>query len=501
MRIGLLMLFFYPPFIWAQADFTITNHYTQKDGLSNSIIYDVCEDSRGFLWLATYEGLNRFDGHHFKTYYHNKYQENSLAHNNVKDLLEYQPGLLLIATANGLSVFNIYLGQFENDRIHHEALAPGNGANVASLHQDNDGNIWVNQNGVMDVLDRDLHSLYRFTDHAWAHGLKGSLIIFEDWQTDAECRKWIATDTSGIQIIDFKNETIYNRHHNPNGYPFMEFKIIRALHVDKKNNILYIAPWGSGIYRYNLNSGAVVHQDFEQPLQELSSVNSIVRLEDGDLLCSSNGNFYRVNPVTLDYTRIEFPIDQLRLSPHQRIHPITITKSNSNGYWIGANEGLIQMKNELTQNEISIPETGTSECIDLMVGRNGSIFSLYENGLLIEAERATGQYTSYPIPKNKDVFITQMCEDMQQKIWIGTSDGIICFDLISKKFTKALSAVASLDQSFVTALYCDHAGNMWMTTRQPLGIYQYQTITDELQKIETGQSVDANTGRGRHFAF
>src|SRR4030095_3437686 len=119
MRLYILLIMFYsiirPWSIvsFAQSDMHITNHYSQKDGLSNSMIYDICEDSRGFLWIATYEGLNRFDGLHFKSWFHNKNEPNSLSHNTVKDILEYKPGLLLVATANGLSVFNITLGKFE----------------------------------------------------------------------------------------------------------------------------------------------------------------------------------------------------------------------------------------------------------------------------------------------------------------------------------------------------------------------------------------------------
>ena len=101
----------------AQRDFRIARQYAQQHGLSHSAIYALCEDARGFLWIATEEGLNRFDGLHFKTWYHNKRDSNSLAHNAVNDILEYQPGMLLIATGNGLSVFNTRLGKCENERM------------------------------------------------------------------------------------------------------------------------------------------------------------------------------------------------------------------------------------------------------------------------------------------------------------------------------------------------------------------------------------------------
>ena len=66
--------------------------YTVRNGLSNNTINKIIRDSRGFLWIATAEGLNRFDGTHFVSFFSDAADGNTLSGNNVIDLLEYAPG-------------------------------------------------------------------------------------------------------------------------------------------------------------------------------------------------------------------------------------------------------------------------------------------------------------------------------------------------------------------------------------------------------------------------
>ncbi|HZV69048.1 MAG TPA: two-component regulator propeller domain-containing protein [Saprospiraceae bacterium] len=471
--------------VFSQTDFRIINQYTQKDGLSNSTIYVIYEDSRGFLWLATKEGLNRFDGYRFKSFYHNKYEPNSLPHNTVNDILEYQPGMLLIATANGLAVFNASINKFENELIVHRSLAPGEGANVTSLHKDRDGNIWVNQNGELDILDTNLNYQYRFTDLEWARGLKGCTIAYEEWQSDKQGRMWLPTDTSGIQIIDVKNKTIYNRNHNPDSFPFMQFRHIRSMLIDSESNQLYFAPWGDGIYTYKFDSGTMHHQDFGQPLTESGSVNDIIRLENGNLLCSSNGIFFETNPLTLVFHRIDFPFKTHSSGSKNEIHPITIVRSNSERYWIGANEGLFQLQQNVQQAELSIASvTGSSACVDLIVATTRDIYALYDHGMLIETDQSGKSFVSYHLPLRPGDFITQMCEDKQKQLWITTSHGLLQLDLTGKKFVKPNATIATLAPYFVNAVYSDQDGDLWIGTRQPFGLYHYDYKKESLQKIE-----------------
>src|SRR5687767_2702420 len=181
MRISIFIFLMHCSFMDAQGDLHFTKYYAQKDGLSNTagLLY---LDSRDFLWIASREGLNRFDGLHFKTFYHNKNTPEGLPHNSVLSIREYKPGLLLFATPNGLTVYNSITGKFEPERITNNPFADESNSQFMSLHQDPDGNVWVNRNGEFDVFDCNLNYLYRFSDYSWARPLKGALVAYdEEW--------------------------------------------------------------------------------------------------------------------------------------------------------------------------------------------------------------------------------------------------------------------------------------------------------------------------------
>lgn len=76
--------------------------YTTADGLANDTVNKIVRDSRGFLWFCTSEGLSRFDGFEFKNYGQNE----GLPHRNINDFLETKNGEFLVATNNGLVIFN-----------------------------------------------------------------------------------------------------------------------------------------------------------------------------------------------------------------------------------------------------------------------------------------------------------------------------------------------------------------------------------------------------------
>ena len=73
-------------------------HLTTNDGLSQSNVTAILQDRRGFMWFATRDGLNRYDGNTFVVYKHNPNDPDSLSANFIQDLMEDDQGYLWIAT-------------------------------------------------------------------------------------------------------------------------------------------------------------------------------------------------------------------------------------------------------------------------------------------------------------------------------------------------------------------------------------------------------------------
>ncbi|MBK6902940.1 MAG: hypothetical protein IPH04_09040 [Saprospirales bacterium] len=134
-----------------------------EEGLSNPYVTDLLQDRLGFIWVATSDGLNRYDGYGFKTYKNDPDDPLSLSNNQVTALLEDEQGFLWVGTAKGLNRFDPRTGQllhFFSDTLHPEKL---NDDHIRSLHSDRLGKMWIGTNkGGLNLLDPQKQSFSHF---------------------------------------------------------------------------------------------------------------------------------------------------------------------------------------------------------------------------------------------------------------------------------------------------------------------------------------------------
>jgi len=120
-------------------------HLTEKDGLSNNAVNCFLKDSRGILWVATFDGLNRFDGSHFFSYKKTK-DSNSIINNTVHDLCEDRQGNIWGATDNGIFRFNPEKNSFSSYLPPNSKVSPAT-INIApavyNILCDKNGTIWA----------------------------------------------------------------------------------------------------------------------------------------------------------------------------------------------------------------------------------------------------------------------------------------------------------------------------------------------------------------------
>ena len=144
------------------ADLKFT-HLTTKDGLSQGYVVDILQDRRGFMWFATRDGLNRYDGHTFVVYKHDPNDPGSLSSSFIQDLMEDDHGYLWVATNNGVNRFDPTTERCT--RYLHDPNDPGTlgGASVKSVAQDRHGHLWFGtEDSGLDRLDPGLGT---FTHH------------------------------------------------------------------------------------------------------------------------------------------------------------------------------------------------------------------------------------------------------------------------------------------------------------------------------------------------
>jgi len=482
-----ILLFAISHLAWSQTELHIANYYGFRDGLHNNYVYVLRQDSRGFLWMGTKEGLNRFDGYQFKKYFTEKNNPNSLSHNKVFDILEYQPGFLLFATGSGLSVLNTKTGQFENEKIKFGPLKARSGTIVSSLYQDPEQRIWINHSGEIDVFDQNLNYLFRFTDLEWARSLKGVLIRYESWYTDQKGRLWLPTDNSGLQIIDFRAKQIYNGNNNPEHLPYLAYSYIRSFLLDEKNNTLWLAPWGEGLIKFDLSSGKVFHEYFNlTEAGELRSINVLFQTSYGTLLFTINSYCYEMDPLTMKYRQVVMSDGQrenaINNVPSQ-IGSSAIIRVDDHHYWIGGT-GLFQLNDLKTQKDLVVFPPGKSEsCSDLIISEAGNIYSIYDNGWLVAVDKNKKNVTHHYVPLRPLTSLTVLGEDHSGQVWIGSTQGIQLFDPSSASFHVPTFLPSAILKAHINVLFNDSEDNMWIGTRYPFNLYCYESSTGTTRQI------------------
>ncbi len=98
--------------------------FTIEEGLSNNVVYSTHQDSKGFLWIATHDGLNRYDGYDFKKFLHDPFDKKTLASNMAIDMDEDENGALWVLTNTHLHLYDEKYASFERF-----ALPTGTGIN------------------------------------------------------------------------------------------------------------------------------------------------------------------------------------------------------------------------------------------------------------------------------------------------------------------------------------------------------------------------------------
>lgn len=113
--------------VWGQYKNISFDHLIVEDGLSQSTVFTITQDCKGFIWIGTRDGLNRYDSHEIKIYRNNPEDSTSLIHNMVNSLLADSKGRLWVGTYHGLCLYRP-----EKDNFTHIVDAPGSALSLSN---------------------------------------------------------------------------------------------------------------------------------------------------------------------------------------------------------------------------------------------------------------------------------------------------------------------------------------------------------------------------------
>ena len=189
---------------------------TIADGLSNNSIHCIFQDSRGFLWIGTANGLNRYDGYDFTVFKHEPYDSTSIAFSWINAIYEDGGKRLWIGTAIGLSRFDPDTETFTNYK--HDPNDPNSlsGNEITALHEDSHGNIWIGVRAIhhhwgLNKLDTTGKFIrYKLDQNETSLPANWVTFITEDLYGQL----WIGMELGGLKKFDPATEQITHYMHD-----------------------------------------------------------------------------------------------------------------------------------------------------------------------------------------------------------------------------------------------------------------------------------------------
>lgn len=179
--------------------------YSTDKELSNSLINAVYQDRKGFIWIATENGLNKFDGARFSIYRHITADSSSLKNNYVRTLFEDSRGNFWIGCINGLQQYDRATDSF------HELFIPRKDGrknpHITSIIERRNGDIWIatsGQGAISFKKDNKSSSFHIETELTERIGSNYLNVIFEDSRQNL----WIATEEKGLYRYSPENKEL-----------------------------------------------------------------------------------------------------------------------------------------------------------------------------------------------------------------------------------------------------------------------------------------------------
>lgn len=524
-----LLFFIVVQWLWmhtlaVSAQRIFSTSYTMDDGLAANRVYSILQDSCGFMWFGTDDGLSRFDGIKFKNYYLSEYT-NASASNSVKKILIDRGGKMWIGLDCGIVMYDSKTDTFTPFSATTESGEMIQ-TYVTDMIEDSDGEVWIATNG---------KGLYRYSPSEGGRlraykNMPGetnciSQNVLMTLQQDSRQNIWIGTYSEGLCCLDKHANTFvtYKKSSLPHS---LSDNSIQKILEDSHGN-LWIGTFQNGLDLFNPTTQTFINYKDKSSNNLLYHIHDMKEYRPGELFISSDNGIgiFRAGPGEI--IQSDSPGLRIRTGSNKFIYSIYIDKEESlwlgsyfdgikfysalqnnfkyyscspsstaqagkvvnvikeeadDKYWIGTDDNGIFQFDAKTQKIIPFRNAAsigtTYYCIhDLLVDGDKLYAATYGRGLEV-FDLKTGKVESYlhnpedstSIPSSR-VFVLYKASNGY--IYVGTSSGICCYHPGQKNFTRIASFAGS-----VSAIIEDYHGRIWIGTSIS-GLYAYNLKTKQ----------------------
>ena len=491
--VGITVLTHINKLSYAQSKNLIFNNINIEQGISQSTIEDIFQDSEGYIWLGTNDGLNRYNGYEFKIYNYEEYQ-NSISHNGITDITEDKYGNIWVNTVSGVNKINkktekisnyteingkikedstteiivtkdnnILVGTYEGLNIYNAKedrfdiiLEQKDGilsSCIYSIDEDINGNIWIGTELGLNKLSKDFKVLETYTSESEIYN------IFCD---DENGFVWAGSDSSGLLKIDTKTKEVKQYINNIEDLNSLPANQVGVIIRDSKGN-LWVGTT-NGLARYNeKNDSFDVYKNkvYDKNSLVYNDVRSIIEDREGVLWVGTYSGI-SIFDTESSIKYYNAGLDDGYLLSENMVHGIY---EDDEGYlWIGSRTkgvNIIDRENN-TSKSINMENNNViqSNSINDITGYKDFIFVATDAGVLkINKKENTIQNYNLEdglIGENvKDIFV---CD--KNYLWIGSTNGLNLLDIENDKIIDMTDYVD--EGSYVRYIYQGQDGSYYI---------------------------------------
>ncbi len=437
-----------------------------KTGLTDNNVVCIMQDSRGFIWVGTQYGLNRFDGQQFKVFYSNPFDSCSLGSNYIQNIFEDSNRNIWIATlGGGFCKFDRALNRFKqfNHKLNDSNCVSGN--NINSIVEDKTGKFWIATSDGINLFDPETERFIHFYNEK-----NDTTTISNNIATtvyaDSRGEIWIGTQGGGLNKFVSQDSTFIRYKTNNRNSETISGNYISAIFEDSGHR-LWIGTAGEGLNLFEPEKGKFRRFKKSSEINSLCH-NNILSINEDDKnnlwIGTENGGIsifdYELNKFR-NYSNDE--IDDSSLSANC---VVSITKDMDGNMWVGLFAGGINLYKKNTDSFNHFKHNSSPGSLS-----NNFVLSIYEDhignlwvgtdgGGLNRFDQKTGSSFLYKHnAKNNSIagdFILALAEDENDDLWIGTwGNGLCRFNRKTQDFTEFKyieNNISGLNSDKITAI-------------------------------------------------
>lgn len=496
-------------------------HFTTSEGLSYNTVFDIDQDQNGFLWIATGEGLNRYDSYGFKVWYADKSGQ-SIPSNEVRALLVTQTGTIMAGTTEGLCIYNPDYDNFSHVLYENRSLgyihdiigtskdkllissrtgiyyATVGGVilerlplepDMLQIREDHDGTFWSFKRQRLFHFDEtgNLLKIFYVGPEGFPTQIPSSISSID---FDSRNRLWIGTFRDGPVLLDVSESRfrpVPIKTYKGGAHPMY---FVRDVTEDSEGK--FWIGTERGLFIYDLEEAVFEHylQSFDPSVAPVNdnAIYKIFRSRENIMwLGTYFGGLNLCEPMLTGFKTIKPGIREKDLQGKALSQ---IIKGPDGNLWIATEDAGIAIYNReessfthiLAKQRESFPQI-SSNVHALALDRQGFVWSGNFYGGINRINPTTFQTQNFShinLDSTSLVnnFVFSLYFDDKGLLWIGTMDGVDCFETTGRNFVRFKPGI--FRGKFIYDIFQDRSGNYWFCANDNTGIYRYDRENDKL---------------------